>query len=46
MNGPTGWKILLLWPEQEGFAWILLGTKMAPRADEEIDRKKKMTILY
>ena len=23
-----------------GFAWILLGTEQAPRADEDIDKKK------
>ena len=40
MNGITGQKSLLLWPEQEHFAGILLGTEQAPRADKGIDRKK------
>ena len=40
MDGITGQKSLLLWPEQEGFAGVLLGTEKAPRADKDIDRKK------
>ena len=39
MDATTGQKSLLLWPEQ-GFAGILLGTEKAPRADEDIDKKK------
>ena len=41
MNGITGMKSLLLWPEQEVFAGIPLGTEKAPRADEDFDRKKE-----
>ena len=37
MNGTTGQKSLLLWPEQE----VLQGYSWAPRADKDIDRKKE-----
>ena len=39
MSGTTGQKSLLL-GQSKRFAGILLGTEKAPRADEEIDKKK------
>ena len=43
MSGTTSQKGLLLWPEQEvlhGYSWAQR-TQKAPRADEDIDRKKE-----